>query len=500
MKKNEYDFSVPTRQSYVAIISILWRSVSLIFRQLLPIFVVLVIGKGGQSNSYILISAILISVLASIYAIINYYRTYFFLSEKELMLYTGVFTTKKVSIPFEKIQSINFEQTLLLRIFDVVKLKIDTAGSDKQEFDFHALQKEKAVHLRNIILSVKSNEKVKSSSYEIDESLTVETQPTYITLLHLDMVQLFKVGITQNHLKSGMLILVFFLWMYENLKDIGLDLDKYSDNFDGLGFNTRLLMTLFLVFLVISIIISLIQTIIKNYDLVFSRGQKGFKIVRGFFTQTEVSAMDHKIQYIAWNDNLLKRILKIFDLTLFQATSAELDIKKQISVLGCTNHQIQDVSHALYKYSIGKPLYQFEKIQPQYFIRFSIIISILGCLIFIGLSYVQSYQIAMVVALLVLYLVGSRYLRFKKFGYRSDGNILHIKGGLFGNKNIVLPIFKIQSVSISQSPYQRRKHLADLHIFLAAGSIKIPYVTFKTAQNLMDSFVYIVESDKRKWM
>lgn len=499
MKKNEYDFSQPTRQSYVAILSILWKSGTLVFKQLLPIFIVLILGKSGRSNSFLIIAAILISVLAAIYAIINYYRTYFFLSNNELMLYTGVFTTKKVSIPFEKIQTINFEQTLLHRIFDVVKLKIDTAGSDKEEFDFHALQKDKAIALRNIILSVKSKEKPKTD--QVEGSSTIKSDlPIYTTVLHLDLPQLLKVGLTQNHLKSGMLILVFFLWMYENLKDIGFDVDEYSENIDSSGFNSRLLTTLIGVFLLISIVISIVQTIIKNYDLVFSRGQKGFKIIRGFFTQTEVSAMDHKIQYIAWNDNLLKRLLKIFDLTLFQATGASNDTKKQISIPGCTESHIQDVSRSLYKYEIKQPADAFEKLQPQYFARFATIITIVGVIGTMGLSYLHIYKAASIVGVLTVYLVVSRYLRYRKFGFISDNRIFHIKGGLFGNKNTVLPIFKIQAVTITQSPYQRRKHLADLKIFLAAGSIKIPYITLPMAQKLMDRMVYLVEIDNRKWM
>ncbi|MBK7633436.1 MAG: hypothetical protein IPJ13_03435 [Saprospiraceae bacterium] len=44
MKKNEYDFSVPTRQSYIAIVMILFKTVNVVVRQIFPAILVILIG------------------------------------------------------------------------------------------------------------------------------------------------------------------------------------------------------------------------------------------------------------------------------------------------------------------------------------------------------------------------------------------------------------------------------------------------------------------------
>ena len=75
-----------------------------------------------------------------------------------------------------------------------------------------------------------------------------------------------------------------------------------------------------------------------------------------------------------------------------------------------------------------------------------------------------------------------------------------VRGGLFGDKAETLPIIKLQNVEVNQSPYQRRKALANVKIYTAAGSVTIPYISHYKAVELADYLLYKTESSHKKWM
>jgi len=500
MKKNNLDFSVPSRQSYVSILLILFRTVNLIVRQVWPIVLLVFLGGGSKSDktSYILMAVIVIAILAMLFSILNYFKTYFFVKNDELIINKGVLTKVNINIPFERIQTINFEQNIIHKIFNVVKINIDTAGSEKSEFEFHALDHKIAYALRTLIYDKKS--KIVKAEKSVDqESLDQKPEYTYRNIMNLGFADLLKVGFTQNHLRSGSIIIVFIFWLYDNLKEVGVNLDEYQNEIpsqeDGISF----FLVLALLFLIGSVIISLFQTVIRFFDLKFLRSDQGFKIISGLLTRREVSAVDHKIQQIVWSDNLLKKIFGFYDLTLKQASSAQLKTNQAIKIPGCNQSQIDVVTQSLFRKTAELPT-TYRPIQKNYFTRYFTIMT-LAVLSIISIMYLLDlYENWVYVLLIYFYLIITRYLSFKKLKFAFDDKMLSIKGGVFGDKFVLLPLYKLQAVEITQTPYQYRKKLASLLMFTAAGMVRIPYITIVEANYLYNYSLYKIESDKRKWM
>ena len=97
-------------------------------------------------QGYFLLSlAIFVLVLVGIgiFSFINYYYfTYKFdFNKSSFIIQKGFFTKTKLSIPFEKIQQINFNQNLIHKIFNLYEVQMDTAGSDNTEVDIKAVSK-----------------------------------------------------------------------------------------------------------------------------------------------------------------------------------------------------------------------------------------------------------------------------------------------------------------------------------------------------------------------
>ena len=73
------------------------------------------------------------------------------------------------------------------------------------------------------------------------------------------------------------------------------------------------------------------------------------------------------------------------------------------------------------------------------------------------------------------------------------------RSGFLGYRVEAALFRKVQQVSVSQSPLQRRKGLAALRVHLATGSVKLAYIEHATATRLRDYVLYKAASSRLAW-
>lgn len=497
MEKSNFDFSQPTRQSIFAIMMILWKTIRVIFAQLFPIILVFLFGNTKNKPALLVIAVVIMAILAMVISIIKYFKTFFYITGQELIVHKGIFNKIKTTIPFDKIQSISFDQNVLQQIFEVTQLKVETAGSDKTELVFHAINNEKAQALRDYIFSHKKEAK-EAESHSVPHS-TNDVAPNYETIMTLDITRLLKVGVTENHIKSFWVILIFFYWIISNLKEAGIDIDGYSQEVDTSHWSKNILITIAIILIITSVIISLARIVFSYFDLHFLRSQNGFKIIRGLFNRKEISVPDQKIQIISWGDNLLKMLIGFKDLYLSQASSSQLGTNQLIKIPGCSDTHIRQVVQAVMG-SVNIEDISLTRVDDKYFKRFVIIIASIASLLTILLIIANDLMTIPFLLALVIYFIFVRYLSFRKKYYGYDKNTLYIQGGKWGHKANLLSIYKLQGIKIKQSPYQRRHQLCSLILFTASGNVSIPYIPLVKGRKIADDFIFTIESTKKNWM
>ena len=495
MKRSDTDFSIPVRQSYVAILMIIYKYYKIILRQLIPIILILFIGgkRGTDWQTYIIYAVIVLSIFSMGIAIIAYFRFYFYISDNELVVEKGVLQRKKTSIPFDRIQTINLEQNIIHKMFSVVKLEIDTAGTSKNEFEFDALKQDMAEDLRNQIMAWKKKQK-KSIIAEEASDVNEEYKP----ILKIDILRLFKIGITENHIKSGVLIIVFFFWIWENLSQAGIDVNEYSETYP-MRLASSIILILAILFVVVSLTISLIRTVLLYFDLSFMRSEDGFRVESGLLTRRNLTAKDHKIQMLTVNDNLLKKLLGFKVITLKQASSVEVGKKLSISIPGCDDLHVQSVLDSLYGLEVFQPM-DISSVHIKYFIRRATYTVIASTVIFVLGWYIEIPWMMTLSVIMCIYIIVTGWIKYKKAGYGINAEMLRINGGIFGDRSVFFPLYKIQAVELSQNIYQRRHGLASVDIFTASGGESIPYIELEIARKLTDYILFRAENDSRKWM
>lgn len=435
-------------------------------------------------------------MLTTIYSIIAFFKYYFYIREDKLIVRKGVFRKTIIDIPLDRIQSVNFEQNLLHRLFKVVKLNIDTAGSSKNELELNALDYQKANDLSEVILGASSRSSKKEKGKSVEEKKEV---------FRLRIIDLLKVGLTVNHIRSGGVIIVFVFWIYDNLRDVGFDLFEQMETYlpaaEELSRNFILVLFLISVVAIISLVISLARTVLKFYNLKMFRKQRGFVVESGLLNRREYAAKDAKIQLVEWSQNLLQKLTGIFNLRIKQASSVEIRNTNALQLVGLSANDISSVRDYILKdQKESYNMLVFRGVDKYFLIRrinYWIWLTVVLCA-YIWLT--QKTGLIPYVVLIFLYGVVSSWFAYKKKRFGTDQNILCVTGGVFGHAVRLLQSFKIQSMKILSSPFQRRRHLCSLKVYTAAGSLTIPDIDQEMAHKLKNKLLYLVESSNRKWM
>ncbi len=497
MKRSEAWFDQPTRQARIAILMIIFNVIKSLVRTWWP-FLLILFFRGEfvtAEMGKIMTAVVTLTIIA--FSILQYFRFFFYIANGKLHVQHGVFKKVKLDIPFDRIQSISFEQNLVHQFFDVVKLKVDTAGSSGEEFEFAALDRTKANELRGFILKQRGDHQI---DLETGQPINVKSDQL---ILSLDPGDLLKVGISQNHFRTAGIVLAFLLGLRDNISDaLG---DRYVDEFDALTENVvnsgaMYLFYLFVALLVVSFFGTLIWTVIRYYNLHFWKTELGYKTEAGLFNRREQAALDHKIQILRWVSNPLRKLFGIVYLRLYQASSTRGSKRTTISVPGCPVHDLHSVESSYFGHWIDE-LYDTFGVEKLLFYRRAVLIGLLPALaIGSGFYFTQRWQWILGAVGWLLFMVTYQYFFQKRWQFRISQNKLYTTSGVLESVTKALALYKVQGVQLQQTPYQRRKNLSNLVLHTASGDVRIPYIKYSLALQIKNYILYKIESSKQAWM
>ncbi len=496
---NKPDLSVPTRQSVRGLVLIFLFSSRQFVRAFWPILLLYVFKNDFFRNKNIIIIGILaVIVLLAIHTLLYYLNFYFYVEKGEFILKKGYLRKKVLSIPLERIQSVNTKQNLLQQLLNVVSLEIDTAGSVGKELKIHALELSFAKELQNHLRS----EKKKAKAEEIHEEVETQEVPEQL-ILKLSPTDLLKIGISQNHLRAALIIIAFGGQLFQQTQDLFKDkADKYSNEFMDFMSNSGWALIIFMVifFLIISIFFSLFRTFLKYFDFKLLKKEDNYRIEAGLINKRNVIVPHNKVQELIWETGPLKHLFGIYHLTFKQAVSGHQNRKNQqlVDAPGCLTSHLELLKNDLFG---AEKLSETPKIYSDsyFFRRLWIIYGWVPVLLATPFLYSQwLFWLGSILWLAAT--AGYSYLILKKRYFRMNENQIRISQGAIEHKWKQMELFKIQSVQFRQTIFQKRRKLASLHIMNAAGSMTIPYIDEKLAMRIYNYLLYHTEVSERKWM
>jgi putative membrane protein len=495
MSSPKPDFSVPRRQSPAAIVLILARTLRALVGQFWPLLLVFLLNPKARSGDVFQYVLWIIPILSAIGSTMAYFRFHYYIEGDEVVLERGIFRRVRLTIPFERMQSIQLEQNLLHRLLGVVQLEVSTAGSRGSEFRVTALERQQAEAFRRFLLQQR---RVALETSDAEP----EQEPSDQLLLALHPEDVLKVGLGANHLRTTGLLIALALGFLNDLEN-ALGQTVYEQLSDALGLNTdhflSTLLFLFVSLLLISFVLSMLIAFARFYQLRLYRTESGFRLISGLLNRREEMAPVRKIQFIRWSYNPLEKLLGMQRIRLMQASSTDQGHKESMLIPGAYPQQVEAVQQA-YSPKAGEQTWENVAVSPRVARRRFILTGLLPVAVLVLLS-VRSYEAQVLWSLVWLvpaWLLSLRYYRNWKIRVSAAGILT--EQGTFGRTYNSLRWHKVQSVALRQSWIQKRVHHTDLIFYTAAGQVLLPYIELGRARQLVNYVLSHVEQSRLEWM
>ena len=492
-------FDTAQRQSVIGTFFFWLMLIQRIVRFFWPLLLIYVI-KGNFSKMMEpqwLIGLGILILFTIAHSILSWYHFYFEIKDNEFILRKGYLKRVVIAIPFEKIVSINLKQGIIQQILGVVQLEVDSAGSKKKEVAIYAVSKQLADALKEQLSTYKEN-----TEESVEDGGIVDQAETEETVLQLSFHNLLRIGIAKNHLRGLLIILAFGNNIYFQLKDlfeseINLAADK-TENF--LSHSGSLAIVGMIVFvLLVSLIISIIEVFLRYHDFKMNAFSNAFSLQSGLLKRKNITIPFTKIQRLKRSINPIQKGLNISDIQLVQANSVEVSKEKdKVGIPGCDDEKFRELCNRIYDKPFSQETCSF-KPKRVYLYRLFTISSILMSIPIVALGFELNWIWLMEIP--VLFLAASlAYLTYKRRMYVLSFDYLQVHSGTIAKDYSIIEVYKVQTVQLKRSIFQRRNGTATLVLGMAGSMLNLAYLNYEDALLLKDQILYKIECSNKAWM
>ena len=505
-------FSIPQRQSAVGILLIFTSTLYKLIRGFWAAFAYFLFKRPeGDILLYIILGVSLILVLVAIYSYFDYRKFLFHIDyeAEEFSLKKGVFSSDFVSIPFDKIQQVNFKRGILQRLAGVYSLVVDTAGSKQKEVEIKAVNTEDANQLADILNRLKES---KNLDAEISEDNQTDTEVTEVSIqekwtYRLSLATLIKTGLSSNFFRGFGLIFVFISTIFNELnqffKEETVEWEsQFTEDIGGVATESILfIFGLIFLLLVLSIFITTAEVFIKYFNLNLTQTKSSLDLQMGLRTNTRVSLKPIRVQILKIVTNPIQRHLNLYKASLSVASSEENDKKSVIQIPGLEKDTIQKIKSFLYQSSetesgtIFKPHWVE---LSRHLVIGAIPVIATGILQYFTNFIEFQWWILVASAYLLIYAV-FQFRIYNSLSLKIGEEFITKSYSAWDETTEIIEIYKLQGISVKQPLWYKKRNLVHVIFHSAAGDITFRAVD-KAVLDKMNYCLYAIERTNNAWM
>lgn len=495
------DFSQPQRQSLPGILVMFANSLQKTVRALWPMLLIWLV-KFDSLNKLVFFGSVAGVVL--IIAIISYLQYLFFtfhIDEEngEFVIQKGVLNKTRITIQLHKIQQVNINQSLIQRIVGVHKLEIDTAGSDKKDASISAISHDLATILKERLI----NHSQQETSDFTDEN---REDIIPISFIKIGLPSLIKIGFTSNYIKSFALIFVFFTTIIENLQQLNtevIDEDKVTNYLDTLPIIYSFLLVVGF-FIGLILVVNLVRTILKYFDFTIQKSKQAIILSYGLLSTKNTLLNPNKVQKIKVTQNYFQKKLDVTTIGIHQASSDVQKVKEkdQIEVPGCTENE----RDAILKLLLGQlpqkgkmylPNWRKLAVNTFFFLLLPIVITLFLNQI---TEFVTWKEWILYTSIFTVFTSIILWYSFKNYRLFVSNEFVIKQNGAWDIDTTFIEPYKIQAIETQQFFWQKATNIGSVTLSTAGGTVSFTTGNFTEIKQLVNYWLYQVESWEKNWM
>jgi putative membrane protein len=415
---------------------------------------------------------LLLAIPSILLAAAHWFAFRFRLEDDDLVIDSGILARRRRVIPIDRVQNVDLEQSAMERMVGVAELRIETASGGRE------------TEASLAVLAVAEARAVQADLLQRRPAARAapDAAPEERRVHRLSTRDLALAGATSNEaglIAAGLATLLEMAARVGALEGLDAWIEEAATaggRIDAVGIAAAIAF-LVLVFLVLGWFVSIVTTVVRFHGFTLTRVGDDIRREYGLLSRHHTTVPLARVQAVRVEETLLRRALGLVALKIETAGAGPQERRR---LGGGAEAYVplarrRDVPRLLREALGDVPLDDAElhPVAPpsrrREFVRLALMVGLLTAAL---ASYAAFRPLAIhpAVALSLLvpawFLAGARY-RARAWG-RVDGFAL-ARNGVLTRTTWIIPRRKIQTVHLTESPFQRRWGLGTLHVDTAAG-------------------------------
>lgn len=495
MSSRSTDISTPTRMHLGGMLVFFGMSIQRTIRGAWPIIVIYLFDRDRSPWLLWGVAAAVVAIAVA-NAILTYLNFTFCIVNSELTVSSGYIRKKKVSIPLAKIQSLNLKQNIVQQLIKIYTLEINTAGTKGAEVKLPALG---LAAIREIERQVSLIEKKAA-----DENTPLTEQPTHEVhpILHLSPLDLLKVGITNNHVKVILITFSFLVGLYNDLPQrFQVLVEHHLDTISNHAAQQAILYVLLAI--VCAIVLSVAGAVVASFawffNLKLTHSSSSLTLEAGLINHKRIIVPFKKIQAIRWTSNPLRQLLGLYSVSISQASGIVETEKMKVQIPGCSAQQVASIEQSVWGTDMVNQPAAVHRSHWLYMRNLWLVFGLIPAALATTTGYLASNNLVWGWIWALAYIPFALLAWKKRYFYLNETTLVASSGSI-SHEKVMIPLRKIQGISVRQSIWQKKGARASVSLYTAGETITLPQVEASIAFALRDYALYLAESDHEPWM
>ena len=471
------NFNAPRRQHPISVLFFIVKTVKDMIYPLAA-FVLSTALRDDANPLWIWGGIALFTGVVIVLGALSWYRYVYRLEANAMLVEHGLIIRKKLSIPRDRVQSVDMSAGIVQRLFGVRKLGIETAGSRKPEVVLNAVSRYEAERIRAAMVKDASDagipfpgvpDVIGAGEGRLGASAGAADEPAADRPLYrVPTGRILLYSATSGRIFLSLAIIAALYSQFEDwIRNLGLfDPDAWKTVMpaDARGWVWFAAAACIVIWLLGTVVI-----MVKEYGFTIERQGGKLLIRRGLLERKQFSVALERIQAVQVTQNALRRMFGCASVNL--VTFASIKNDGQIHSLLCPLIPVRDIPELL-------DAFVPEAVWPKNFerpgreamagyIAFPLAVAAIAAVP--GLIWIPGGYGWTVLALPAAALLHGA-LRFRHAGWRLGDDGIVVRNGGFGVQIAFIPRRRIQWLRTKVSPLQARRKLATLQVVTASSN------------------------------
>ncbi|MGN7479629.1 PH domain-containing protein [Solibacillus silvestris] len=422
------------------------------FSEMIPLFILIIVVFGTMISG-----------------LVKWWTFVYWFEDSELRVEYGLFVKKKRYIPFDRIQNLNYKEGIFHRLFKLVQVQVETAGSKngKPEAELTAVTRAAAdeVEIQMKRAKQKTPSESELSEKELAEAIE-EKEPSSIVLHKMKVPELLLLASTSSGV--GVVLAGVFAVFSQFAEFIPFDM-IYDEVAFLMEYSYIAAMILIALALLATWIISVGLTFLNYYNFTVIKQHDRLIITRGLIEKKRVTIPLNRVQAIKLAENPFQQMLGLASVAVESAGggfSGESDKKIILFPLIAKKEAFEPLNELFpeYDFDVMHTIQPPKKAQPFFYrIDFIWLVPLIS-----GISYFF-YPYGLLSLLLVIPIILLGRWQFKTTGYNIGGQQITIVSRFISRVTFFALKKRVQVTQGSQTYFQKRRQIGSAKIVVMSG-------------------------------